>query len=82
MNGESKEGERDRSDAKSKKAKFNKAMAAAVEKKISEQKKASKEEKTAGDELRSLITSIVKGNPGDNIHWQMNHYHWSSHHHE
>ena len=54
--------ERDRSDAKSKKAKFNKAMAAAVEKRISEQKQASEEEKMAGDELRSLIASIVKQN--------------------
>ena len=35
-------------------------MAAAVEKKISEQQKASEEEKMAGDELRSLIASIVK----------------------
>ena len=52
--------ERERSDAKSKKAKFNKAVAAAVEKKISEQKKASEEEKMAGDELRSLVTSIIK----------------------
>ena len=52
--------ERDRSDAKSKKAKFNKAMAAAVEKKISEQKKVSEEVKMAGDELRSLVASIVK----------------------
>ena len=52
--------ERDRSDAKSKKAKFNKAVAAAVEKKISEQKKANEEVKMAGDKLRSLVASIIK----------------------
>ena len=39
-------------------------MAAAVEKKISEQTKASKEEKMAGDKLRSLITSIIKETGG------------------
>ena len=52
--------ERGRSDAKTKKAKFEKAVAAAVEKKISEQAKASDEEKMAGDKLRSLVTSIIK----------------------
>ena len=35
-------------------------MAAAAEKKISEQVKASKEEKLAGEKLRSLVASIVK----------------------
>ena len=49
-----------RSDAKAKKAKFDKAVATAVEKKISEQTKASEEERMAGDKLRSLVTSIVK----------------------
>ena len=49
-----------RSDAKTKKAKFDKAVAAAIEKKISEQTKANEEEKMAGDKLRSLIASIIK----------------------
>ena len=52
--------ERGRSNAKAKKAKFDKAVAAAVEKKISEQTKASEEERMAGDKLRSLVASIVK----------------------
>ena len=52
--------ERGRSDARTKKAKFEKAVAAAVEKKISEQVKASEEEKLAGETLRSLVASIVK----------------------
>ena len=56
--------ERGRSDAKTKKAKFEKPVAAAVEKKISEQAKASEEEKIAGDKLRSLVTSIVKETRG------------------
>ena len=54
------ETERGRSDAKTKKAKCNKAVAAAVEKKFSEPVKASEEEKMARDELRSLVTSIIK----------------------
>ena len=56
--------ERGRSDARTKKAKFEKAVAAAVEKKISEQVKASEEEKLAGDKLRSLVASIVKETGG------------------
>ena len=52
--------EQGRSDAKTKKAKFNKAVATAVEKKISKQAKASEEEKMAGVKLRSLVASIVK----------------------
>ena len=52
--------ERGRGNAKTKKAKFDKAVAAAIEKKISEQTKASDEEKMAGDKLRSLVTSIIK----------------------
>ena len=56
--------ERGRSDAKTKKAKFEKAVAAAVEKKISEQVKASEEEKLAGEKLRSLVASIVKETGG------------------
>ena len=39
-------------------------MAAAVEKKISEQVKASEEEKLAGEKLRSLVASIVKETGG------------------
>ena len=83
--------ERGRGDAKTKKAKFDKDVAAAAEKKISEQTKASEEEKMARDKLRSLITSIIKetretstshkhhqGNPGDVNFRQMSHYHWSS----
>ena len=53
-----------RSDTRTKKAKFEKAVAAAVEKKISEQAKVSEEEKMAGDKLRSLIASIVKETGG------------------
>ena len=68
--------ERGRSDAKTKKAKFEKAVAAAVEKKISEQVKASEEEKLAGEKLRSLVTSIVKGSRGDDNFRQTSHYHW------
>ena len=56
--------ERGRSDAKTKKAKFEKAVAAAVEKKINEQVKASEEEKLAGEKLRSLVASIVKETGG------------------
>ena len=56
--------ERGRSDARTKKAKFKKAVAAAVEKKISEQVKASEEEKLAGEKLRSLVASIVKETGG------------------
>ena len=56
--------ERGRSDARTKKAKFEKAVAAAVEKKISKQTKASEEEKLAGEKLRSLIASIVKETGG------------------
>ena len=52
--------ERGRSDAKTKNAKFDKAVAAAIEKKISEQTKVSEEEQMAGDKLRSLVASIVK----------------------
>ena len=39
-------------------------MAAAVEKKINEQVKASEEEKLAGEKLRSLVASIVKETGG------------------
>ena len=39
-------------------------MAAAVEKKISEQAKASEEEKMVGDKLRSLVASIIKETGG------------------
>ena len=53
-----------RSDTRTKKAKFEKAVAAAVEKKISEQAKVSEEEKMAGDKLRSLIASIIKETGG------------------
>ena len=56
--------ERGRSVARTKKAKFEKAAAAAVEKKISEQVKASEEEKLAGEKLRSLVASIVKETGG------------------
>ena len=56
--------ERGRSDARTKKAKFEKAVAAAVEKKISEQVKASEEEKLAREKLRTLIASIVKETGG------------------
>ena len=56
--------EQGRSDARTKKAKFKKAVAAAVEKKISEQVKASEEEKLAGEKLRSLVASIVKETGG------------------
>ena len=56
--------ERGRSDARTKKAKFEKAVAAAVEKKISEQVKVSEEEKLAREKLRSLVTSIVKETGG------------------
>ena len=56
--------ERGRSDARTKKAKFEKAVAAAIEKKISEQVKASEEEKLAGDKLRSLVASIIKETGG------------------
>ena len=56
--------ERGRSDAKTKKAKFEKAVAAAVEKKINEQVRASEEEKLAGEKLRSLVASIVKETGG------------------
>ena len=56
--------ERGRSDARTKKAKFEKAVAAAVEKRISEQAKVSKEEKMAGEKLRSLVASIVKETRG------------------
>ena len=55
---------RGRSDARTKKAKFEKAVAAAVEKKISEQAKASEEEKLAGEKLRSLVASIIKETRG------------------
>ena len=56
--------EQGRSDARTKKAKFEKAVAAAIEKKISEQVKASEEEKLAREKLRSLITSIIKETGG------------------
>ena len=56
--------EQGRSDARTKKAKFEKAVAAAVEKKISEQVKASEEEKLAGEKLRSLVASIIKETGG------------------
>ena len=56
--------EQGRSDAKTKKAKFEKAVAAAIEKKINEQVKASEEEKLAGEKLRSLVASIVKETGG------------------
>ena len=56
--------ERGRSDARTKKAKFEKAVAVAVEKKISEQAKVSEEEKLAGEKLRSLVASIVKETGG------------------
>ena len=49
-----------RGDAKTKKAKSEKAVAAAVEKKINEQAKASEEEKMAGEKLRSLVASTIK----------------------
>ena len=52
--------EQGRGDAKAKKAKFDMAVAAAIEKKISEQAKASRDERMAGVKLRSLITSIIK----------------------
>ena len=56
--------ERGRSDARKKKAKFEKAVAAAVEKKISEQANLSEEEKMAGEKLRSLVASIIKETGG------------------
>ena len=55
--------ERGRSDARTKKAKFEKAVAAAVEKKISEQVNG-EEEKLAREKLRSLVASIVKETGG------------------
>ena len=51
-------------------------MAAAVEKKINEQVKASEEEKIAGEKLRSLVTSIVKETRGDDNFRQTSHFHW------
>ena len=53
-----------RGDAKTKKAKFENAVAAAVEKKINKQAKASEEEKMAGEKLRSLVASTVKETGG------------------
>ena len=56
--------EQGRSDARTKKANLEKAVAAAVEKKISEQAKVKEEEKLAGEKLRSRVASIIKETGG------------------